>query len=177
MHPRSARRRRLLAGRVFGIGATKAVFAAHHQADTDSKLVPGCCFLPTERDGSDHIGPVLYANGRVFHYEIHYAPTVPLRVAQTELARELPSDATLRFSVRKPECQELQYGSALLRRIDGPVKETAKSKKLDALLGREVPGLVDVNLYSSETGTYNGSTVESIILSRGYNAGDKTTGC
>jgi hypothetical protein len=70
-----------------------------------------------------------------------------------------------------------QYLSASLSRIDGRVKETPKQKKLDALLGKERPGLVDANLYSSETGPYNGRSVESILISRGYNAADKTRGC
>lgn len=161
-----------------GIGATKAAFAANHQADPNPKLVPGCCFLPKERGGGDHIITVSYASRRVFSYEIDYAPNASLATADAELARELPPDAKLVYQVRKSECEMRQYKSITLSRIDGPLKESAKQKKLDALLGgKEQRGLVDVGLYSSESGPYNGRSVESILIRRGYNAADKTTGC
>ena len=160
-----------------GIGATKAAFAAHHQADPDPKLVPGCCFLPKERGGGDHIITVSYGHGRVFSYEIDYAPNVSLATADAELASELPPDSKLVYRVRKSDCEMRQYKSAALLRIDGPVKETAKQKKFETVFGKEQPGLVDASLYSSETGPYNARSVESILINRGYNATDKASGC
>lgn len=164
-------------GRLTGIGATKAAFAAHHQADPNPKLVPGCCFLPKEQSGGDHFITVTYVKGRVFSYEIDYAPNAPLAIAESELGRELPSDAKLVSQVKKSECVMLQYRSATLAQIDGPVKETAKQKKLDALLGKEQSGLVDAALYSAESGPFNGRSVEAILIRRGYSLSDDTAGC
>jgi len=161
-----------------GFGATRVVFAAHHQPDTNPKRIPGATFGPVEADGGDHIVSVFYEKGRVERFEIHYAPPVALALAETELARELPQDAKLVYRVTKPAtCELRQYRSLVLARIEGPFKVSQKQKKFVALFGKGVPGLIDVSLYSSETAPYNGNTVEGIVLQAGYNAQDKRNGC
>jgi hypothetical protein len=98
-----------------GFGATRKAWFAHHVPDPDPRLIRGCCFLPKERDGQDRYYTVKYSHGRVFYYEMHFAPRVSRAAARRRTSREVPPDARLVARVRKATCEQLVYRSAMLK--------------------------------------------------------------
>lgn len=98
-----------------GFGATRKAWFAHHVPDPDPRLIRGCCFLPKERDGQDRYYTVKYSHGRVFYYEMHFAPRVSRAAARRRMSREVPPDARLVARVRKATCEQLVYRSAMLK--------------------------------------------------------------
>ena len=97
-------------------GATRAVWRAHHTPDP--KYTNACCFLPRQRDGHDRYYAVLYGDGtRVFSFEMAFAPTIPLGLARLVAKKEAGPGARLVYDVKKADCEQLQFKSALLSRV------------------------------------------------------------
>jgi hypothetical protein len=100
-------------------GATRKAWAAHHVADPSPRLERGCCFLPKQADGQDRYYAVQYDQGRVFSYEMHFAPKISASRAKLVVRREVPPDARLVRHARRRDCEILQYRSAAARRALG----------------------------------------------------------
>jgi hypothetical protein len=115
----SAQRKVADSDRLTGYGATKKAWAAHHVADPNPKLDPGCCFLPKQRDGNDRYFAVQYDGGRVFLYEMDFAPRISATTARRLMRKEVPPDARLVAHVRKRTCEQLLYRSAMLKSATG----------------------------------------------------------
>lgn len=141
--------------RLTGYGATRSAWAAHHRADP--KLVKGCCYLPKQADGQDrYLGVQRDKRGRVYIYNLHFAPRVSASTAQALLRRtEVPADAKVVRVKRSDNCLIVQYRSEAAKRAVG-----------SALIG--------ALLYSNDEGLYTGR-VRHVYIYRGYRG--MTLGC
>src|SRR5581483_1476506 len=96
-------------------GATRAVWRAHHTPDL--KYANGCCFLPRQRDGQDRYYAVLYdEHSRVYDFEMAFAPTISVGLARFVAKKEAGPGARLVYDLKKADCEQLEFESALLSR-------------------------------------------------------------
>jgi hypothetical protein len=132
-----------------GIGATKDDFAKGKEPNTIQN--EGCCFGPTQEDGSDRYYAVEYdEEDRVTTYSMSFAPTITFAEAQNVILGELPSDAKLVATINHPLCRSMHYSSALLRQVTG---------------GTGAPLNIDVAFYSNHGDTpYSDSRISDIIV-------------
>jgi len=140
-------------------GATKRAWYSAHTPDPNPKLSKGCCFLPRQRDGADQFYGVQYErNGgvpRVFTFTMWFAPAISFAAAKTVARQEAPPGSRLVSSRRHSECFEMTFTSSALSRA-------FNSKQ----------ALMEVYVFSSPNGPFNGRTVMDIIF-----LSAKTAGC
>lgn len=159
-----------------GFYATRAAFAARHGPPLGDP--PGAAYGPRLPHGGTHIAQVSYSGGRVTGFTLQYDPSVPFEQAHREVLSALPDDARLVFDTRKNACEMVEYDSAQIAKLIGPVRETPAKKKIDKLLGRRLPGLILVAYYSGQGGTaYRPNAVTSVVFAPGYNLQDKNSSC
>jgi hypothetical protein len=132
-----------------GIGATKEDFAEGKEPNTDRQ--EGCCFGPTQEDGSDRYYAVEYdEKDRVIAYSMSFAPTIVFAGAQNVIIGELPPDAKLVKTVDRQRCKTMQYSSAQYRQVTA---------------GTGGPWNIDVGLYSGPGETpYSDLRIYDIIF-------------
>jgi hypothetical protein len=140
-----------IADALTGFGATRGGFAASHEADTDPRAAPGCCFLPkVQNSGSgdqDAYAPVLYGDGYVDDESINFDAGTPQAEALDTVGRELPADSRLVRQRKARVCNSYLFISRALK--------------------RNAPGIgsyISVSLYGTATGAYNPEDVEQAIL-------------
>lgn len=101
-------------------GATRAVWAKHHKADPNRKLVRGCCFLPRQKDGTDRYYVVHYGQGtHVDSFEMSFVPTIPTSLARWVVKHEAGPGARVVYDLNKAGCEQIEYRSTLLSRAVG----------------------------------------------------------
>jgi hypothetical protein len=138
---------------------------------------PGSAYGPRLPHGGTHIAEVSYGGGRVTGFTLQYEPSVPFEQAHREMLSALPVDARLVFDTRKNSCEMVEYRSARIANLIGPLRETPARKKIAKILGREVPGLILIAYYSGEGTAYRPNAVTSVIFAPGYNLLDKNVSC
>ncbi len=109
-------------------GATRAVWRSHHTPDT--KYANGCCFLPRQRNGQDRYYAVLYdEHSRVYDFEMAFAPTISPGLARLVAREEAGPGARLVYDLKKADCEQLEFESALLARAlhSGVLVELSRS--------------------------------------------------
>lgn len=136
-----------------GFGASLAEWRAHHAANPDDRLSPGCCYGPPVRDpdngGTNDTWNVPTGDDPIDNLEHHFPPGTSEEVALRAVAGDLPADARLVNHVRESDCSTYIYSSAQLDHATN--------------LGADI----SVSLYSRPDGGYDVSDVHEAILTAG----------